>query len=261
MLLNKIVVAEDDDAIAHMVSASLGDAGYLCLRARDGEEAVQLATRQLPDALILDVMMPKMSGIEVVRRLKADVVASRVPVLMLTSLGGVEDKVSGLEAGADDYLAKPFDIRELRARVRALIRGSRRERDRNPATDLPGAMTLEDHVADLMHKETAFAVACLECEAYQDLFAHAGFVEAQRWVHTLGEQIAQLARGRGFPAHLGGGDFVVVATPDQVTPLVSDIQAAAPHSRMRTTIVQAEGCQSVEDLAVRIAQSRGASRA
>src|SRR5947207_9170022 len=120
MLLKKIVVAEDDDGVAHMLAAALGDAGYLVLRARDGVEALAIVRAQLPDALILDVMMPKLGGIEVVRRLKADVVASQVPVLMLTSLDEVDDRVRGLDAGADDYLAKPFDFRELRARVGAL---------------------------------------------------------------------------------------------------------------------------------------------
>src|SRR5438876_50212 len=159
MLLKKIVVAEDDDGIAHMLSAALGDAGYLVLRARDGEEALALSRAQMPDALILDVMMPKLTGIDVVRKLKADVLTSKVPVLMLTSLGDVDDKVSGLDAGADDYLTKPFDFRELRARLRALIRQSRRERERDPDTKLPGAKELEDHVAMLLERQRRFEVA------------------------------------------------------------------------------------------------------
>src|SRR5688572_27854758 len=118
MLLKKIVVAEDDDSIAHLIAAALGDAGFLCLRARDGEEALTLTRREAPDLLILDLMMPRLDGIEVTRRLKADVLASRIPILMLTAMGGVDDRVKGLDAGADDYLGKPFDLRELAARVR-----------------------------------------------------------------------------------------------------------------------------------------------
>jgi DNA-binding response OmpR family regulator len=77
MLLKKIVVAEDDDAIAHMVSMALGDAGFLCLRASDGEEALNLVRLHTPDLLILDVMMPRMDGIEVARRIKGEVVLSK----------------------------------------------------------------------------------------------------------------------------------------------------------------------------------------
>src|SRR5207245_6949226 len=120
--LNKIVVCDDEDALAHLVSMTLGDAGYLCLRARDGEQALFLASVEQPDLMILDVMMPKVDGLQACRKLKADPLLSRIPILMLTSLASIDDKVKGLESGADDYLAKPFDLRELHARVRALIR-------------------------------------------------------------------------------------------------------------------------------------------
>src|SRR5262249_56002217 len=98
MLLKKIVVAEDDDAIAHLVAAALGDSGFLCLRAHDGDEAIRLARREAPDLLILDVMMPHTDGLEVAKRLKADVIASRIPILMLTSLPPVDHPVQGLHA-------------------------------------------------------------------------------------------------------------------------------------------------------------------
>src|SRR6187549_157119 len=132
MLLKKIVVAEDDDAIAHLVNMALGDAGYLCLRAKDGEEALRLVRAHDPDLLVLDVMMPRVDGHEVARRLKADVMWSRTPILMLTALASVDNQVEGIEAGADAYLPKPFDLREFQAKVKALIRATRRERDRNP---------------------------------------------------------------------------------------------------------------------------------
>src|SRR5579883_3355483 len=146
--LKKVVIGEDDDAIAHLIEASLGDAGFLCLRARNGEEALLRTRTEEPDLLILDVLMPRMDGIQTVRKLKADPIHSKVPVLMLTALSSTEDKVRGLEAGADDYLAKPFDLRELLARVRALIRQSRRERDRSATTSLPGSETFDAHLRD-----------------------------------------------------------------------------------------------------------------
>ncbi|HJZ83708.1 MAG TPA: response regulator [Polyangia bacterium] len=270
MLLKKIVVAEDDDGIAHMLAAALGDAGYLCLRARDGEEALALVRAQLPDALLLDVMMPKLSGIDVVRKLKADVMSSRVPVLMLTSLGDVDDKVSGLDAGADDYLTKPFDFRELRARVKALIRQSRRERDRDPTTGLPGATAVEEHVGALISSGKSFSIAYLELTGYQRSWEHAGFVATQALVRRLGELVLDRARGLGFAAHLGSGDFVVVASDRDAPVLASEIAeayqrkagseagGAAGGTSVRTLIVSGEGCRSVEDLAARIVKSRGA---
>ena len=146
-MFKKVVIAEDDDAIAHMVSMALGDAGFLCLRAYDGEEALRLVRAHDPDLLVLDWMMPRVDGIEVARRLKSDVMWSRTPILMLTALASVEDQVEGIEAGADAYLPKPFDLREFQAKLKALIRATRRERDRNPTTDLPGSRAIDNHLA------------------------------------------------------------------------------------------------------------------
>ena len=122
MLLTKNVDAEDDDSIAHLITMALGDAGFLCLRARDGSEALNLVRVHAPDLLVLDVMMPRLDGREVAKRVKADVILSKTPILMLTARGSLSDRVRGLDSGADDYLVKPFALRELTARIRALLR-------------------------------------------------------------------------------------------------------------------------------------------
>ncbi len=197
MLLKKIVVAEDDDAIAHLVAAALGDAGFLCLRAHDGDEAIMLARREAPDLLILDVMMPHTDGLEVAKRLKADVLASRIPILMLTSLSAVDDRVKGLEAGADDYLSKPFDLRELAARVRALIRSAKRERDRNPTTNLPGSTAVEDHVSLLLKQKTACTLLYCDVEHFEAFADAYGFRKADDLVAELGGLVLERARAYG----------------------------------------------------------------
>lgn len=229
MLLNKIVVAEDDDAIAHMVNMALGDAGFLCLRARDGEEAIRLVRVQSPDLLILDVMMPRCDGIEVVRRLRADVVTSKTPVLMLTALSSVEDRIEGLEAGADDYLSKPFDLRELAARVKALIRTSRRERERNPATDLPGSSAIDRHLHELLRAGVRAAVVHAHAVGFEDYAADAGYARAEDLVKSLGAtvlRVAAAAADGAFVGHLGGADFVVTVPPAAGEPLARDLIAA-----------------------------------
>jgi len=99
---------------------SLGDAGFLCLRARDGDEALKLVKAHDPDLLVLDVMMPRVDGLGVCRELRAR--GDRTPILILTARHKVADRVSGLDAGADDYLVKPFALEELLARLRALLR-------------------------------------------------------------------------------------------------------------------------------------------
>jgi len=116
----RILIAEDDPALAYGLQCTLRKAGYAVDWVKDGQEAdAGLGTDEF-DLLILDISLPRLSGFEVLKRLRAR--NSRLPVLLLTALDGVADRVRGLDAGADDYLAKPFELAELEARVRALTR-------------------------------------------------------------------------------------------------------------------------------------------
>jgi diguanylate cyclase (GGDEF)-like protein len=230
MLLKKLVVAEDDEAVAHLVAATLGDAGFLCLRARDGEEALNLVRTELPDLLVLDIMMPKMDGIEVCTRLKEDVILSRIPILMLTSLAGVDDRVRGLEAGADDYLPKPFDLRELAARVKALIRQSRRERDRNPTTNLPAGQAIEEKVTELLRAKKRFALLYVDIENFRSYADVYGYLKTDEVVARTGTLILQAARSVSDPppfvGHVGGDDFLLICNADVAESLQREIGEA-----------------------------------
>ncbi|MCC7368426.1 MAG: response regulator transcription factor [Chloroflexi bacterium] len=115
-----ILVVEDDRRMAAFLDRALTYAGYRIVVAEDGEQALTCAEQQPPDLVLLDVMLPGISGLEVARRLRA---SSGIPILMLTAREGLDDRVEGLDAGADDYLAKPFALQELLARLRALLRG------------------------------------------------------------------------------------------------------------------------------------------
>src|SRR5688572_26416857 len=118
----RVLIAEDDRAVRESVERALSYEGYEVLTAPDGTEAIQRVLNDKPDAIVLDVMMPHVDGLEVSRRLRA--VGVRTPILMLTARAEVSDCVAGLDAGADDYLVKPFALEELLARVRALLRRS-----------------------------------------------------------------------------------------------------------------------------------------
>ncbi len=120
-------MVEDEDALATLLDYNLVKEGFRVERAADGEEALLRVTEEPPDLVILDWMLPKVSGVEVCRQLRAGVETRRTPVLMLTARGEEADKVRGLETGADDYVVKPFAMRELVARIRALLRRTRPE--------------------------------------------------------------------------------------------------------------------------------------
>ncbi|MCA9989927.1 MAG: response regulator transcription factor [Ardenticatenaceae bacterium] len=117
----RILVVEDEERIRVFLQRGLGFEGYEVETAPDGKKALEMALNRPPDLVLLDIMLPEMSGIEVCRRLRENG-QTELPILMLTAKEGIEDRVAGLDAGADDYLVKPFSFEELLARVRALLR-------------------------------------------------------------------------------------------------------------------------------------------
>jgi two-component system phosphate regulon response regulator PhoB len=118
----KILVADDEPDVLNLVSANLRAAGFEVLKAEDGPSALELARSQPPHLLVLDLMLPGMSGLEVCRALKADPVTSSIPIIMLTAKAEEVDRIVGLELGADDYVTKPFSPRELVLRVKSVLR-------------------------------------------------------------------------------------------------------------------------------------------
>jgi two-component system response regulator MprA len=123
MTASRVLVVDDDPKVLSLMRRGLGHAGYAVDLAADGEEALEIASAQRPDVVILDLMLPDIDGFEVCRRLRR--FAPDLPIIMLTARDRVPDRIAGLDAGADDYLVKPFAFDELLARIRALLRRAR----------------------------------------------------------------------------------------------------------------------------------------
>jgi two-component system response regulator MprA len=117
-----LLVVDDEPALRETLARALTAEGYAVETASDGVQAIELVSENEPDAIVLDVLMPRLDGIQTARRLRAT--GCRVPILVLTAKDGVRDRVDGLDAGADDYVVKPFALEELLARIRALLRRS-----------------------------------------------------------------------------------------------------------------------------------------
>ena len=117
-----VLVVEDEDALSTLLHYNLEKEGYRVSLAADGEEALTQIDEQLPDLIVLDWMLPKVSGIEVCRRLRGRAETRNVPIIMLTARGEETDRIRGLDTGADDYIVKPFSMVELTARIRAVLR-------------------------------------------------------------------------------------------------------------------------------------------
>ena len=143
--MTRVLIVEDDPAILRGLKDNFMAESYEVLTAADGEAGYRLISEQKPDLVILDLMLPRMSGYEVCRRVREE--GNAIPILMLTARGEEADRVLGLDLGADDYVTKPFSIRELLARVRAIVRRA------HPPSPLPDGLSFDDVVIDFRRYE------------------------------------------------------------------------------------------------------------
>jgi two-component system response regulator MprA len=162
-MVGRVLVVEDDDEIADVLRRSLRQEGHEVRTALDGEEALETARDFAPDLVVLDLGLPKLDGVEVCRRLRAE---SDVPILILTARTDTDDRVSGLDAGADDYLVKPFERAELLARLRALMR---RRPPRGSASLRVGDLSLNPDTQEVMRGERALELTAREFELLEFL--------------------------------------------------------------------------------------------
>jgi len=173
--------------------------------------------------------MPKIDGIEVARRVKHNPDLPFIPIIMQTALDSTENKVEGLEAGADAYMSKPFDLREFGARVKALIRSARRERDRSPSTNLPGSRAIDEEIEGAL--KSGKPTACVHIDVLNfDSYADAiGIARSEDTVRNLGQWLLDAARaasgGGAFVGHIGGSDFIAVLSPEHVGPFVASAES------------------------------------
>ena len=142
MQSKKILVADDEHDIVEVVKDTLEANGFQVITAFDGEEAIKRVYEESPDLLILDINMPKMNGYQVLENIKEDIIHSHLPVIMLTAKGDIKDKISGLGAGVDDYVTKPFNSFELVARIESILRRAVQDMEANPLTKFPGNVAI-----------------------------------------------------------------------------------------------------------------------
>lgn len=136
-----VLVVDDEKNIRELVRFNLESRGYKVIEAVDGKQALDIVEQELPLLIILDLMLPKIDGLEVCRTLKANPKTDKIPIIMLTALGDEIDKIVGLELGADDYVTKPFSPRELIARIRAVLRRAKNNENIEP---LPGGLKIDE---------------------------------------------------------------------------------------------------------------------
>ena len=171
-----ILVVDDNIDVADTIKRSLSNKGHVVNVVYGGAEALEAVKREQPHLIVLDVIMPHMDGIEVCRRIRQDPQVAHIPIIFLTALGRLSDKLEGFDAGADDYLSKPFHFQELEVRVRALLRRSLPPAEAEPDVLVVGDLHLNRRTYEIRVGSKASLLTPIEFELLHYLMSHAGEV-------------------------------------------------------------------------------------
>jgi PleD family two-component response regulator len=213
---SKILIVEDDLDIAEMLNAYFRVQGYEVFTVNWGEDGVRAAQTVLPDLMILDIRLPDIDGYEVARRVRSDRRTNEIPIIFLTEKRERVDRLQGFEVGADDYITKPFDVQELRLRVRNALKRVSQESLTNPVSGLPEGPLVEERLSDAIHK-SGWALLHI-CIHHLDAFREAyGFVASDDVLRAISLMIQNTLKEDGttedFLGHISPTDFVVVVPP------------------------------------------------
>jgi len=224
----KILLIDDSPFFRGQLKLSLSKE-YDVIESGTGAEGLDLVKREKPDLVLLDIVMPDYSGFEICRILRESESNNLMPIIMITSQDAQEDVLVGLELGADDYVKKPFNERELLSRIKNIFRRIDRNRNANPLTGLNGNLEIQRDITSRIAKGHSFAVIYGDLDnfkAYNDVY---GFANGDRIIiltaDIMCDQIRLWGNQDDFVGHIGGDDFILISSPDKMAKICEEIIA------------------------------------
>ena len=229
---SKILVVEDDLDVAEMLNAYFRVQGYEVFTVNWGEDGVRACQTVNPDLVVLDIRLPDIDGYEVARRLRTDRRTQDVPIIFLTEKRDRADRLQGLELGADDYITKPFDVQELRLRVRNALRRASQGSLNNPVSGLPDGALVDERLNEMLQKGdwSLLLVSIHNLDVFRDSY---GFVASDDVLRAISLMVHNAMREVG-----GADDFIGHLTPTDFVMLVSAGRLPELHERVRTRLEQ-----------------------
>jgi len=226
MSKGRILVVEDDTDISNMLKIYFSAQGYEVAVAGRGNDALERTRKQLPNVIVLDIMLPDIDGYEVCTRLRRALRTSHVPIIFLTQKDERSDRIAGLELGADDYITKPFDIEELRLRVQGAMRRAERENLTSPTTGLSSGKMIEEQLRSLMRRKDwgLLYVGVGDFDAFTDVSGFVAGDEVLRFTALLLSEVDdKLGGADDFIGHIGGDDFILITAEDKAAVLAEAV--------------------------------------
>lgn len=212
----RILVVDDETANVTLLRRFLTKEGYEVVTAGNGEEALTRIRESTPDLILMDILMPVMDGLAVCRKLRADIMTRSIPIILLTALNSLEDRLEGLRTGVDDFVSKPFYLEEIKVRVEGALQRRLWDQASQPLTHLPGGAAIEEEVWKRLRNGSSFAFAYIDIDqfkAYNDVY---GFDEGDRIIKALAESLMSVVctskEENTFSGHIGGDDFILMTS-------------------------------------------------
>ena len=232
----KILVVDDEKNILDIIRFNLEVEGYRVYTTQEGEEALRLVSELNPDLILCDIMMPEVDGLEICRRLKSDGRTNHIPVVLLSARTQAQDKVAGIEAGADDFITKPFDFSDLVARITINLVRARQKRDVSPLTGLPGSISIEAETKSRISRNLKFSALYIDIDNFKPYNEIYGYPRGDQVIRELAyivtEAVKECGNFEDFVGHGGGDDFVVITTPEKAgaiaEKIITDFEAKIP---------------------------------
>jgi diguanylate cyclase (GGDEF)-like protein len=232
---SRLLIVEDDLDLAEMLNAYFRVQNYEVLTAAWGEEAVKMSNENEVDLIVLDIRLPDIDGYEVCRRIREQRTTKLTPIIFLTEKSERSDKLQGLNLGVVDYITKPFDIQELRLRVRNAINRAKRTTVVNPITDLPEAETVDKRIEELLTDENEWSILKIRIAGLKTFRDTYGFVAADDVLRAVTLMIRNAVREHGTPedfiGHLASNEFAVLTKSASVKPIRERVETRVEQSR------------------------------
>ncbi len=222
----RILVVEDDFDISSMLQLYFRTQGYEVYVAPRGGVALEMTRQNLPNVIVLDIMLPDIDGYEVCRQLRTNLRTSHIPIIFLTQKDERNDKIQGLELGADDYITKPFDLEELRLRVRNTIKSAEVASLTSPSTGLASGRLIEQQLRELMRKQDwgVLYIGIDGLGAFNEVYGFVAGEEVLRFTGMLlNDVIDEMGTADDFVGHIGGDNFIIITRKELVDPLRVEI--------------------------------------
>jgi len=214
------MVVDDDPNVGPLISAVLKKYDYNVVTLYSGEEVLNFLSGAKPDLILMDLRMPGLDGFALCKNIRANPDTHDIPIVILSGVSEVEAKISTIELGADDFITKPFDVRELRARINRIIKRKTADVSLNPLTHLPGSPAIEEEVTGRLAAGAPFAFTYIDADnfkAYNDVYGYAKGDEVIKRIAALLADSAKTCSGPDyFLGHIGGDDFILITAPDKI---------------------------------------------